>query len=313
MCRTESLMSKPLAIAVFGTGPLAQPYLAALHARSDVMVIAIGDVDAQAARQVAAPWSARVWTDPVALLREEAPEAFFALAPAAQLGDALEQAVALHIPCFVEPPGVTDWPAALRLQAGLQAQPLVTAMSFPYRSTDIVREAKEYLGPQPLHLARGTWFVPTTQPLTDLLWNDACHLLDLIRFFLGDIAKVQAVASGSTTLLLTLLARQGPVASVAVCSQLLPEPRRELELPGEKWALHFTENMSRLYFTEPSKTTLLRRMNEPWAEQVAAFLDAVRRQEPTRVISSLDDGLKTLAMCEWVRQALAGTQDAQAK
>lgn len=297
-------MSKPLAIAIYGTGPVAQPYLAALQARHDVMVIAVGDTNAEAAKQTAAPWSARVWTDPVAMLQEEAPEVFFALAPACQLGNALEQAVQQRIPFFVEPPGVNDWPTATRLLQQLETRSLITAMSFPYRSVDVIREAKEFLSAQPLHLARATWFVPSSSSPLEMLWHDACRLVDLLRFFLGDMDNVQAMAAHHTALLVTMHAKNGAIASLALRSQQLPEAGIELELPGEKWSLRFTENMTCLHFTEPTKTTILRRTNQPQAEQVAAFLEAVRRQDQQRVTCSFAEGVKTLAVCEAVRRAL---------
>src|SRR5262245_7618673 len=113
--RREQRMSKPLAVAVFGVGPPAQPYLAALQNRNDVLVIAVGDADPNAAVEAAAVWSARVWPDPEPMLKEEAPEALFAFAPPQQLGSALELAARQRIPFFVVPPGVSDWPAAVRL------------------------------------------------------------------------------------------------------------------------------------------------------------------------------------------------------
>lgn len=292
------VMSKPLAIAVFGAGPLAHPYLAALQARHDVFVIAVGDVNANLAKQVAGPWSARVWTDPVAMLQEEAPEAFFALAPVSQLGHCLEQAAQQRIPFFVEPPGVNNWPSTTSLARQVEAQSLITAMSFPFRSTDIVREAKEFLHSQTVHLARGTWFVPSTLSMMDLLWSDACRLVDLMRFFLGDIDKVQAWAKDENALLLSFQAKSDALASVALRSHQLPETRIELELLGEKWSLLFTENMTRLHFTEPTKTTILRQTNQPQGEQVAAFLDAVRRQDQQRAICSLGEGTLALKVCE---------------
>jgi predicted dehydrogenase len=297
-------MSKPLAIAVFGAGPLAQPYVAALQARHDLLVIAIGDANAEVAKQAAAPWSARAWSDPVTMLQEEAPEAFFALAPASQLGTALEQAIQQRIPFFVEPPGVNDWPAAARLAQQVEAQSLITAMSFPYRSVDVVREAKEFLSSQPLHLARGTWFVPSAASLKDLLWHDACRLVDLLRFFLGDIDKVQALVADNSALVISVQAKRGAVGTFALRSQQLSEAKIEVELPGEKWSLLFTDGMTRLHFTEQAKTTILRRMSQPEAEQVVAFLDAVRRQDRQRVACSFGEGVKTLAVCEGARRAL---------
>src|SRR5262249_53480986 len=153
---------------------------------------------------------------------------------------------------------------------------LLNAMAFHYRTTDIVREAKEFLTQQPLQLARGTWFVPPTVLLMDVLWNDACHMVDLLRFFLGDIATIYAV-DNEGALLITAHTANGPVISLPLHSQQFQKPQIELNPPGEKWSLHFTENMSRLHFIEPSKTTILRQMNQPHAEQLSAFLDAVRR------------------------------------
>jgi predicted dehydrogenase len=76
-----------------------------------------------------------------------------------------------------------------------------------------------------------------------------------------------------------------------------PDPRVELELLGEGWALGFGEGLATLRLAEKDRTTILRRLNDPPAEQAAAFLDAVAAADPAAVAVGYADAVKTLAVC----------------
>ena len=94
-----------------------------------------------------------------------------------------------------------------------------------------------------------------------LLWNEACRLVDALRYFCGEVTRVQ------------------------------------LELLGEGWSLVFDEGLASLRVDERDKTTILRRLNDPAADQVAAFLEAVASGEPSAVATGYADALQTLSVC----------------
>lgn len=150
----------PRTLAFFGAGPQAGQYLDALARRPDVAVAAVCDLDRRAAEQTAAGWGARVFLSYEAMLEEVQPEALWVCVPPHLQGNVLLKAAERGVPFFVDPPGALDFPHA-RLCARLVAEKrLVTAVGFPTGFADVVREAREYLGANPVPLALGRWLRP---------------------------------------------------------------------------------------------------------------------------------------------------------
>src|SRR5262245_26549592 len=193
-----------LKIAFYGAGPRAQPYLQALARQPAVRVTAVCDVDRRAAEQVAAGWEARVFLSYEAMLEEARPDALWiCVAPHLQ-GDVLLRAAERGIPFFVEPPGAVDFERARQYAQLVARANLVTAVGFLSRFTDVVREAREYLGSNPVPVALASWLRPPEEDAgsrTGVLWTDACRLVDGLRFLRGDVARVRAlpVLAGETT------------------------------------------------------------------------------------------------------------------
>jgi predicted dehydrogenase len=298
-------------IAFFGVGGPAQPYLDALSGRSDVAVAGVCDPDRRAAEQTAAGWGARVFPDVAALLSELRPDALWVCTRPPLQTAAVRQASALRIPFFATPPGAADFEAAAECSKMVRAANLVTAVGFPTHHTDLVQEAREYLGANPVPLALGWWLRPPSDegppaPALDLLWNDACRLIDALRFFCGEVARVQALTPANSPggLVVQLQFANGGVGVVTCAAYPRPEPRIQVELLGDGWSLDFgglgsdvSQSLAPLRLTERDRTTVLRCLNKPAADHAASFLDAVAAGDPKAVASGFSDALVTLAVC----------------
>jgi predicted dehydrogenase len=291
-------------LAFFGAGERAQPYLSALARRQDVSVVAVCDVDRRAGEQTAAGWGARVFLSYEAMLKEAQPDALWICVDPHLQGDVILKAAEYRIPFFVEPPGAMNFERA-RAYAGLVAENnLVAAVGFTARCADVVQEAREYLGANQVPLALAWWLrKPADLPdmtAADLLWSDACRLVDAIRLFCGDIVSVHAVRAGSSQrgLVVQMGGAGGTVGMLTCATFARPEPRVELELMGEGWTLNFDDNCTTLRVAEPDKTTTLRCLNNPAADHAAAFLKAVAQHDPAGVPASYADALRTLAVCQ---------------
>jgi predicted dehydrogenase len=290
-------------VACYGAGERARPYLEALARRPDVRLAAVCDPDRRAAEQSAAGWGARVFPGCEAMLAEARPDALWvAVAPALQ-DDAVLRAVDLGIPFFIDPPGAADYERA-RLCAGRIAQAgLVTAVGFPTRHTDVVQEARQYLGAHPLPLALGWWLRPAADEAVTsaagLLWAEACRLVDVLRFFCGEVSRVQALqpAEAPGALVVQVQFAGGSIGVLTCAAFARPEPRVEVELLGDGWFLAFGDGLATLRLVERDRTTVLRRLNVPAEDQVAAFLEAVAAHDPAAVPASYADALRTLAVC----------------
>jgi predicted dehydrogenase len=291
-------------VAFYGAGELAQPYLDALARRNDVKVVAICDHDRRAAEQTAAGWGARVFLHCQAMLDEAGPDALWVCVPGPLQGDVIREAAERAIPFFVEPPGAASYEQASACGQLVAASNLVTAVGFSARRADVVLEAREYLGANAIPLALGWWLYPPSdeaQPPSalTLLWTDACRLVDGMRFFCGEVTRVRALTAGPAGGgLVVQLEFVGGTVGVLTCTAFArPEPRIELELLGEGWSLSFGKELATLRLDERDKTTILRCLNVPRADQAAAFLGAVAAGNPGAVAVGYTEALRTLAVC----------------
>jgi predicted dehydrogenase len=298
-------------IAFFGVGASAQPYLDALSRSKDAAVTGVCDSDRRAAEQTAAAWGARVFADAESLLAESGPDAVWICASPQLQTAAVTKAVERRVPFFLTPPGAPDFASAAECeQAGREAK-LVTAVGFATRHTDVVREAHEYLGANPVPLALGWWLRSPSdgdgsRTACELLWHDGCRLVDALRFFCGEVSRVHALTPADTPggLVVQLQFASGGVGVLTCAAYPRPEPRIQVELLGDGWSLEFgglgsdsSHFLAPLRLTERDRTTILRSMNNPAADQTAAFLDAVAAADPSAVADNLTDALATLNIC----------------
>ncbi len=294
-----------LNLAFYGAGDRARPYLDALGRRPDVRVTAVCDLDRRAAEQTAAGWAARVFLSYEAMLEEARPDALWVCVPPPLQGDVLLKAVERGIPFFVEAPGAVDYARASLYGRRVKEAKLVTAVGFSSRYGDVVQEAREYLGAHSIPLALGWWLAPAADgapaDAAGLLWTDACRWVDVLRFFCGEVTRVRALTAGAQAsaggLVVQLEFAGGSVGMLTCATFARPEPRVELEMLGEGWSISFGPSLATLRLAESDKTTILRCLNNPAAEQAAAFLEAITAEEPPPVRVDYADALRTLAVC----------------
>jgi myo-inositol 2-dehydrogenase / D-chiro-inositol 1-dehydrogenase len=318
-------------LAFYGAGPRAQPYLQALARRPDVVLTGVCDPDQRAAEATAAGWGAKVYLSCEAMLQEARPDAVcICIAPELQAA-VIAQATEQNLPFFVEPPGAVDYDHARAFGRQIARSKLVTTVGFTNRYADVVQEAREYLGTNPVPLALGWWLEPaedgpvpcfrgpwrpheeaepaagresTAPSAKRLLWAEACRLVDALRLFCGDVNRVRALSADAGTaqggLVVQLEFATGTVGVLTCATFARPEPRLELEFMGDGWSLGFGDRFATLRVAERDKTTILRCLNNPAAEHVTAFLAAVQAADPAAVAADYGDALHTLAVCHAV-------------
>lgn len=290
-------------VACYGAGERARPYLEALARRPDVRLAAVCDHDRRAAEQSAAGWGARVFPSCETMLADARPDALWVTVAPALQDEAVHRAVDLGIPFFVEPPGAADYERARRCAGRVAEAKLVTAVGFPARHTDLVQEARQYLGTHPLPLALGWWLRPAADEAVTtaagLLWAEAGRLVDVLRFFCGEVTRVQALQPATTPggLVIQMQFATGSIGVLTCAAFARPEPRVELELLGDGWFLGFGDGLATLRLVERDRTTILRRLNVPAEDQVGAFLEAVAAGDAAAVPGNYADALRTLAVC----------------
>jgi predicted dehydrogenase len=292
-------------VACYGTGANAQPYLHALARRPDVALVAVCDPDRLAAEQTASGRGTEVFLSYEAMLDELRPDALWICVPPQLQGDVILKAVELRIPFFVTPPGAPDYERACLYAEKIHAAGLVTTVGFCSHFADVVLEAREYLGANPVPLAAGWWLRHVGDnsecSAQQLLWSDACRWVDALRLFCGEVERVRALPAREGTagsgLVIQLEFDSGTAGVLTCATYARAEPRLELELMGPGWSLQFGADLLMLRLAERDKITILRCLNEPAADHVEAFLTAVVAGKQDAVSCEYADALRTLAVC----------------
>ena len=233
-------------IAFYGVGERAQPYLRALARQAGVQMIGVWDADRRAAEEIAVGWNARVHTDLAGLLADE-PEAVWVCAEPAHQGDVVLQCAQRRIPFFALPPGCGDFERARAAARLLASDNIVTSVGFPARHTDIVREALEFLGDRRVPLLSGSWLhtAEDAAPRETIrtLWADACVLVDALRLFAGEVARVWAlpVGEGGSGLHVQLQFEEGAAATLTGATSRDPNQTAFRTLrPVARWRCRMT-------------------------------------------------------------------------
>jgi predicted dehydrogenase len=308
----NGVAAMPFQVAFFGAQESALPYLHALARREDVRVVAVCDPDLRAAEQAAAGWGARIFPHYDAMLRDMQPDALWVCVPSRLQAGILEQAVEQGLPFLVDAPGACDMTLARRIGRRIDEKELVAAVGYTARAVDVIREAREYLGANPVPLAMAWWLAPgkeKTPSASQLLWEEGCQLMDLLRFFCGDLELAGAFSTVQEALAATFRTAQATVASLSLAAYEMVEPRVELELLGEGWYFRFLEGLTTLRLAERDKITIIRQANQPQAELAAAFLDGVAAGKLAAPCCSYLEALPTLELCQAVAEKLEDEQD----
>jgi myo-inositol 2-dehydrogenase / D-chiro-inositol 1-dehydrogenase len=227
-------------------------------------------------------------------------------------GDIEEQIVAAGVALFVEKPLGIDVPTARRIADLAGENGVLTAVGHHWRYSEAVTLAREMLDDRPIRLAVGSW-LDRVPPVTwwikrtlsgGQIVEQAVHVLDLIRLFVGEVAEVSAYANttppnapgadvdGATAAILRF--RSGAVGTVTAACCLAWKHLAGLDLHADDISITIHED--RLTARTPDGP-LHRSLRPDDAKKAAdrAFVDAVlgRGAGPAGILVDYPEGLRT--------------------
>ncbi len=305
-----------LRLGLIGAGEVSVKHLAALRELGRTEVVGVVSRTSEHAEAVAAEWGGAAYRDVETLLDEGPPDVAFVCLPPYLTPAACTLLAQRGVPFLTEKPLAADGESLETVAQLVEAANLVTAVGYQWRAVDFVPEVRALMAERPPQLLLARWLGGTPPPAW---WHradqgggqvieQATHQYDFARALLGeatvlaaaaghfarpsepdvDVAAVGsallrfesgAIGSFSNTRLL-----DGGVADVTfVCDRL----RITVDLRGwtpQVWTATFEE--------DGSERTLTNRA-DPFVAQDAAFLDAVAANDPSLVLCSYAEALKT--------------------
>ncbi|MGH2465755.1 MAG: Gfo/Idh/MocA family protein [Candidatus Limnocylindrales bacterium] len=306
-------------LVLIGAGWISGYHLAALDCLDRTQLVGVASGHLASAKAAADPRGVAAYatTDLERMLDEHQPEVAIVAVPPSQAAAVLRALITRGIPFLTEKPlAATDAAAPAEIAAAIVERGIVAAVGFHLRGLAALGEVRERLAANPAHLLTARWFCPTPPPAWwrgestggGQVIEQATHFYDLARLLMGEAEVVGAVSTqempfvpagvdlvDATAALLRF--ESGAIGSFSnsrrlasstveielACSGLLVTIRK-LEPLQTTWEVRFDDG-------DAVRTVAPGR--DPYEVQAEAFLDAVDAGDPTRVLSSYGDALRT--------------------
>lgn len=320
----------PLRVAFIGTGGIAGRHLQSLRllGLDRVRPVAFCDVDLARASRAAAEHDGTAYTDFTEMLDAAAHlDAVFICTPQFVRAEPIAAVAARGLAVFCEKPPAFDAPQGRRARDAIRRAGVVSNVGFMYRWLRPVDRAWELLQGRRLGAVRSAflcgpaiernlpaWFYLQERSGGPLM-DQAIHVLDLHRYFAGEVATVHALANTTfrertpdftiqEAYTLNLGYASGAIAS-HVHSWACTAAMGQLELISDRARLTVDLYANRLTGVVDGTPVEESFTDDPYLREVDQFLTAVADGDPTRMRSPYADGLNTCAV------AWAGLQSAE--
>jgi predicted dehydrogenase len=298
-------------VAVIGCGRMGRERARAalsLGAR----VVAVHDPDIERARALAAEANESVVVPDWREIDFDALDAVFVCTPPSSRGPVEALALAAGVPLFVEKPiGLSAAHAAATLEM-LDSAPGITAVGYMNRYRASVQAARDAVRSDTVlglsaSWAGGRYAVPWwSEPAHSggPINEQATHLVDLMRFLVGEISAVQAIADeADEAATVNVRFRNGTLGSLlytcrarhkAISLQVVTQDSRvclegwDLRLRGEDGS----------FFPE-----MIADRHQIFEVEVAAFFDAVRKDSPEPILCDFREAIGTQRAIDAIRRS----------
>lgn len=197
-------MADKVRVGFIGTGGIAGQHINALAKMDDVQFVAFCDVVSEKAEKAAQEHGAKAFTSADALYDAVKPDAVWVCLPPFAHRDTELAAAERGIPFIVEKPVTIDLAQAAQVVKAVESKGLITAAAYMNRYRKGIQEAKKRFVDDPPALAFGGWIGggPPTEGTTHWFFDkkrsggqlleQTTHTVDLVRYFCGEAVEVCA-------------------------------------------------------------------------------------------------------------------------
>ncbi|MFB6120473.1 MAG: Gfo/Idh/MocA family protein [Halobacteriaceae archaeon] len=306
-------------IAFIGAGNIAGRHFNTLETMDDANVVAICDIDEDAAEEAGERFDAETFTDWEALYEEADFEAVFVcLPPFAHEGQ--EQAAAERgIDLFVEKPLALEQSYAEEVRDLVAENDVIAQVGYNWRYSPGVEYVQEVLAGRDVGYVDGYWWggVPGGE---DHWWRhkersggqtveQATHIFDTVRAVAGDVTEVMAAGSNRLEELVDFsdvtsatMTHENDAVSHVSTSCAAESGKHGLEVVAEDATLTFSQDhvSGRVDGEEVEESFDA----DPYANEVEAFIDAVQTRDTSDVRAPYSDAVESLDVTLAVNESI---------
>lgn len=299
-------------IAFIGAGKMAGTLMEKVDEFDGARIVAVCDVEEEAARAEADPRDASVYVDHHALYEEESLDAVCVAIPPFAYEDQVIEAAERGIDVFVEKPVALDVDHGRKTLSAIEEAGVVSASGYVFRYDGITARARELLDGREVSLLDGRYW----SGLLASGWGNelelsggeivtrATHIYDAVRYLGGDVERVAAAGSERIdtpevdypdATASTMCHENGAVSTVA-SAITSPNWVAELDVVGDGVHLTLDFVAQEITGSVDGESIDEEHPTDRYGEEIHAFLRAVRDDTPGAVRSDYADALRTLSL-----------------
>lgn len=301
-----------LNIGLFGTGWFAEKHAAMLTAMEDVKISAVCGSSQEKAERFAAKFpGAAPFADPEEMLESVKLDAAYICVPPFAHGK-IELALAERgIPFFVEKPLAANLETPTEILAAVESKGLLTSVGYHFRYTDGAARTRKLLEERTVGMALGYWM----GSMPGVYWwrtengsggqfvEQTTHIVDLLRFTLGEVTEVYASFAQRHKHLTEEGVTVPDVGTVnlRLASGAVANISNTCMLPlGHTTGLHIYTDTGVLELSGKGlkeivvgQTTDCQNQNDPYQAENAAFIHALRTGDASGIRSTYEDAWRS--------------------
>ena len=320
-------------LGIVGCGGIMNAHVAGWKGFGDVEVIAVADPIQERREAMAKKFGAKgVYADHYALFEgEKSLDALFIAVPPAEHKGIEEAAIERKWHFKVEKPMTLDGKQAAAIAEGAKKAGIITAVGFQDRYMEISDRIKEALCDTDVGVVHGTWAggIPRVEwwirypTCGGQLTEQNIHLVDMVRFFFGEIKEVYAKEvkveglvnaaedcpgydnQDASVAMFTM--ESGVVATMMSACYLIGgsvNPVNGLTIIGRQRTIEYNLRKQVRFITQDSDLCYFHK-NDQMADADRAFFDAVKNGDPSGIRSTYGDALLTLNACLAANESMA--------
>lgn len=300
-------------IAFIGAGGIAGNYRGSLK-KLDKPISVICDINMDRAEAIAKDENAKAYSDHKEMLSKEKPDVVFVCIPpgahTTQVADSAKAGASL----FVAKPIAFDMDTAFGTRDVIEKAGVLNQVGYMARYNDISAKAKELIGDRKLAMGFGRFLcrMGASHPWWGKfkvsggqMLEQSTHVFDLLRYFMGDVEKVQAfgikgvsasgIADFEECTVCNMYFADGSVGNVtSTCVAGAPEGFAA-EFVGDDLYLKFLLDL-KLTGNVAEQGVDFNGQESGYYRQVERFIKAVEANDQGSILSNYADAVKTLAV-----------------
>lgn len=302
-------------IGIVGAGRIAKAHFERLIKREDVKIRGVADIIFSRAKKMAEKCEANSYSSFEELLEneKELDALFICTPPYSREPENIIKSVQRGIHLFIEKPPARSLITGRRLLEIFDKTKVFVSVGFLWRYSDLAVKIKEYLKDKKCAMIVARWYhtIPLIAWVRDKeraggqVVDQSIHLIDLMRYIVGEAKTVYSQSSiglfpeiedfiNDDASITVITFQDGTVASLASTYSLFPHPEHgpRIEFIAKRFRLEGSLNYLKVFSPEGMESFEF--SDDPMEKEQSAFLEAIEKNDRSKILSSYKDSLETL-------------------